>query len=221
MDFEKSGRWISNLGLTALAGYALFLHLSNPAALDIFCFEDGLIEWLTALFYLLAAVIFIYASRWCGLKNIWYWGFVFLFLIVAGEEISWGQRIFNFATPKMLGDINVQAEASFHNIEGIHGSIRAVGLIFIAGICYFIPLTDRFVGWLGRFYRKIRLPIYPLWSITLPTIGILFMLIPRLFFGEIIFNLDEIGEIYLSAGFLVFSLSEYNLAVKTKKGFKK
>ena len=38
-------------------------------------------------------------------------------VFVAGEEISWGQRIIGFATPDYLLDINIQEELNLHNIR--------------------------------------------------------------------------------------------------------
>jgi len=170
------------------------------------CVEDGIIEWLTAIFYFLASLIFICTCKRQGFKNAWYWGFSILFFMIAGEEISWGQRIFQTPTPELLANINVQQEMNLHNIKSIHGNIRALGLLVILGICYIIPVTDKLVGCLQRYYKKIRMPVFPLWMTGIPTIAILFMVIPRLLFDEIVFNLDEIGEIYLSLGFLFFSI---------------
>jgi hypothetical protein len=51
---------------------------------------------------------------------------------VAGEEISWGQRIFGIATPARLEAINWQREISAHNIYGFNGpftyALMLVGL---------------------------------------------------------------------------------------------
>ncbi len=195
--------------LIVFACYALLLHRFGQSVLDELCQEDGIIEWLTTIFYFLASFIFLYACKKQGFKNIWYWGFSLLFFAIAGEEINWGQRIFGFATPELLSSLNVQQESNLHNIKGIHGNIRGLGLIFILAICYIIPLTNKLVKWLHGLYKKTGMPIFPLWVIGVPTIGILFMAIPRLVFHEVIFNLDEVGEVSLSIAFLLFSLSEY------------
>ncbi len=39
-----------------------------------------------------------------------------LMVVFAGEEISWGQRIFGFSTPDSLIEINRQSEFNIHNI---------------------------------------------------------------------------------------------------------
>ncbi len=40
-----------------------------------------------------------------------------MFFFGAGEEISWGQRIFNLQTPEYLSNINDQNEPNIHNIN--------------------------------------------------------------------------------------------------------
>ncbi len=43
--------------------------------------------------------------------------FLFVCFISLGEEISWGQRIFNIQTPKFIADANRQSELNFHNLH--------------------------------------------------------------------------------------------------------
>ena len=40
-----------------------------------------------------------------------------VFFLIAGEELSWGQRIFDLATPDYLSSVNEQDELNFHNIN--------------------------------------------------------------------------------------------------------
>ena len=40
---------------------------------------------------------------------------IILFLM-AGEELSWGQRIFNWETPELIATYNIQKETNFHNL---------------------------------------------------------------------------------------------------------
>jgi hypothetical protein len=43
---------------------------------------------------------------------------------IAGEEISWGQRIFGWGTPEALAEINRQGETTLHNVETIEELVR-------------------------------------------------------------------------------------------------
>ncbi len=77
--------------------------------------EDGVIENLTAGFFLFAAAIF--GLSFIRYRRIFYIVFALVFFIAFGEEISWGQRILGFSTPTSLASINVQGELNLHNIE--------------------------------------------------------------------------------------------------------
>lgn len=44
-------------------------------------------------------------------------GLALLFFFGAGEEISWGQRIFNIQTPEALSEVNEQNEITVHNLN--------------------------------------------------------------------------------------------------------
>ncbi len=194
MHFKNIQKWIIYLLLIGFACYALLLHFYIRNFLSKLCHEGGIVEWFTAIFYFLASLNFIIACKRVGFKNIWYWCIGLLFFIVAGEEISWGQRLFGFATPEILQNVNIQKEITIHNIEVIHGNIRWIGLLVVSGICFIIPITNRFIATLRRFYKRMKIPIYPPWLTGTVIIAILFMAIPRLLFNEKIFNFDEIGK---------------------------
>jgi len=188
--------------LLALGG--VLLHVTNPAVLSQICREDSVVEWLTALFCLFASGLFVYTNRKYSFRNVWLWGYALLLLLIAGEEISWGQRIFCIETPGALARINVQEEMNIHNVRGIHGHVRALGLVLVAGVCFVVPLSNSLVSPLRRWYTRLGHPVFPLWAVGIVAVGVLFMAVPRVALSQIIFNLDEIGEFYLAVGFLVF-----------------
>ena len=85
--------------------------------------EDGPLEWIQFLEYLLSSLIasLIYLRR----KNkkeinslIWLL-IAFLALIIAGEEISWGERLTGIGI-NSISDLNVQGETNFHNLPFFH-----------------------------------------------------------------------------------------------------
>ena len=127
--------------LFAVVGVAM--HFAYPILLQRICQEDGVVETFTALLYLTASALFVMANGQTGSRNIWMWGYVLLFLLVAGEEISWGQRALGLETPAALASVNVQEETNFHNIEGIHGSIRAMAVLVIFAICFVLQVVTK------------------------------------------------------------------------------
>ena len=75
--------------------------------------EDSLLEWGTAILAFIASVLF-FCSGTIGSP------FAFLlciaWLIFALEEISWGQRIFDFESAQFFMTYNLQQETNLHNL---------------------------------------------------------------------------------------------------------
>jgi hypothetical protein len=104
--------------LMGLVGFIIFLLIwqGNPSLVQHVTKEDGLIENLSALFWLEASVICFYRIATSPQDNkilLYFWG-IFCFLCF-GEEISWGQRIFSYSVNAIQG-INLQNEINIHNI---------------------------------------------------------------------------------------------------------
>jgi hypothetical protein len=181
------------------------LYFAAPDVVDTLTVEDGAFENLTALFYLLAAIAFVFAIRRKSAGSAWLALLALACVFVAGEEISWGQRIFGWATPEVIADVNVQEETTIHNLEGVHGNIRALAVVFVAAFCVVLPVTDHYSSALRSFYRRLRLPVFPWSGIAWVAVAIGFMLVPRLV-GDHVGALDEVGETALAVAFLVFGL---------------
>ncbi len=81
--------------------------------------EDGWAEYLTAVAFFLAGLVTAataYMERSWTLRSFYFLGAVAM-LFVAGEEISWGQRLFEWETPDFMMSLNQQGESNLHNIE--------------------------------------------------------------------------------------------------------
>ena len=178
--------------------------------------EDGPLQYATAISYFAAGVIFTIPMKDRGIGRLWLLGLALMCFFVAGEEISWGQRLFNISTPSMIENVNVQSELNIHNIDGIHQSIRAVGLLIVGTLYILIP----FAAWLFRYARvlvdKLEVPVPSALARLWVVIGISFMLIPRLIDVERLFSLDEVGETYLAVGFLLFALTALEVEFKNE-----
>ena len=204
-------RFLLLASILAMGVAGALLQLGNELLLEWFCQEDGLLESLSAIFYFLAAGMFVYANHREGYRNIWLWGYALLFLMIAGEEISWGQRLLGIATPPALAAANVQGEVNLHNIQGVHGTIRALSLLVVLGVCYVVPLASRFCSPPRKLLIRLRHPVFPLWAAGIVSLAIVFMIIPRLAAGQQFFGLgepgrfDELGEFFLAVAFLVFA----------------
>jgi len=120
--------------------FAMFwLPSLRPAALRLLG-EYGPIEMATFL-ALSAAGVGAIAHAWSvarrperGGEAAFFLALGVVLLAAAGEEISWGQWFFHFATPPAFRS-NVQGELNVHNLPGLHGHSELLRLAFgLAGL---------------------------------------------------------------------------------------
>lgn len=99
----------------------IFIYTSLPL-FERYIQEDGVIEWLTVLGLLAASVLSLYRGITLFRKKRWFFITTNLILgvllfMAAGEEISWGQRIFGIETPAYFKEKNLQGETNLHNLK--------------------------------------------------------------------------------------------------------
>ncbi len=146
---NKLERWIlAYVFVTVLLG--VYLAIFNQPYFDqSYTIEDGFLEWLTVIG--LTATASVCTARVIQLAGHRSPLFLLvtalvalLFFCAAGEEISWGQRLFNVQSSEFFRAHNAQSETNLHNlvVDGtkvnklIFG--RILGLVFA---CYFLVLT--------------------------------------------------------------------------------
>ena len=119
---DRYGRGVFLL-LFGVLGFTVLSYWSLGTFWDVpwYAGEDGVTEWATVAL-LLASVVFsaVMARTLAGLGHR---GLGLLFLAVAAgallgtmEEISWGQRVFGWSTPKIVSSVNEQDETNLHNL---------------------------------------------------------------------------------------------------------
>jgi hypothetical protein len=143
---------------------AIFTLLTEQ--LEIFWREDSLIENLQSLLYLAAALAQLYLSsvflRRGGerLRGIFHLLLFLLFLVVGMEEISWGQRIFDWETPPFFEEINVQNETNIHNLfSGVFSPLHLAIVLFINTYCYLLPLLFHVSSFSRALLERLRMPV--------------------------------------------------------------
>ena len=67
------------------------------------------------------------------------------FLLLAGEEISWAQRIFDIETPSTLERINAQKELNLHNLRGLRPALNGALLLTSTLLLVLTRLRPRWV----------------------------------------------------------------------------
>lgn len=92
-------------------------------------------------------------------------------VVIAGEELSWGQWIFHWDTPEALAAVNLQNETNAHNlvdprIYDLVYSVIGFGILVLAGLAYFgfhqapaasRPLPVRLLNAAGSWLRGSRI----------------------------------------------------------------
>ena len=117
--------WVATLGGLILA--ALYAFCEGLGIADLYL-EDQIFENISTAGFFLAALLLIQpVQRWRRFKTTTTWpawrlvcAFHLLliagFVVVAGEEISWGQRVFGWETPQTVAEVNLQQETNLHNL---------------------------------------------------------------------------------------------------------
>ena len=150
--------------------YGIFLgHFVGKEEFLKYVREDGPVEYPTAFFLFFSSLVCLYRIfQYRKLKKpLWVltWAvLVFLFFFAAGEEISWGQRIFGIESGNFFLHHNKQAEMNFHNLVVDGQSLNVwifSRLMFVVLIIYFI--FSRLMVWKIPFIRnlvnKFRVPL--------------------------------------------------------------
>ena len=176
--------------LVAILGTYLVALSIDGERLDQLSWEDGLIEDLGAVFFLAAtigfAVVSLFAAAGAPLsaapdkRRALVFGLLAVLMFVClGEEISWGQRIFDWSTPESISELNAQNETNIHNIWFVHqwnrdgtekgfvGKLLNMNRLFSAFwliVFVFIPIAARLSARARRLFRTSEIPVPPLWA---------------------------------------------------------
>lgn len=192
---------------------ALVVAASIPwrEAFLFFVEEDHLLEWLQVAMVLgiagCAAVIAVLLFG-MGLRTL---GLVYMLgvvaaVFIAGEEISWGQRIFGWATPEELAALNRQGETNIHNIGNVLRAFNLVMLI-ISAVAVVLPVARiRRVGYRPMSVEEMAL-IPPLFvasgfALAFAYRAVRFTLIPEGRF--VVTHFQEVTEAAFYGSILVF-----------------
>jgi len=204
---------------------AAYLSLAHERWFDWITDEDRAVEWVQTLVLLLAFCVYAILARrhWKVGRRVTALLSTFVAIgavAIAGEEISWGQRILGWATPALLDAINYQGEANIHNIGAIATTSRLVQFS-AAGYGVLVPL----LALLPRIPKRVRdsyfVPPVTLASFFLGPFAYWAVRIP-LEPSRAFFQLSEITELSSYTGLAVFGVlslrrlhAEANLAPGT------
>lgn len=134
-----------------------------------FAQEDGPAEWGTAVALFLAAIILFRHSmvswgRHGAVTAVILLVYSLIFVFGAGEEISWGQRIFGWESGDYFAENNFQNETNLHNLvvgekqltKTLFGPILTLVLVLYLVV---MPLLYPRQRWVRSFARILRVPV--------------------------------------------------------------
>ena len=173
---------------------------------DLLRSEDGPLEWLQFFEYVsssfLALFIYIRQKNKKEINSLIWLMIAILSLVIAGEEISWGERITGIGITT-ISNLNVQGETNFHNLPFFHNYL--LDPVF--------EISCIFLGWFGwRKFKKID--AFPSKELSL---YFLFVALFYFYFDiswasttEQIRNDQEIFEFLLSSGIFIHCLKNFS-----------
>jgi hypothetical protein len=204
---ERLHRVIPTCALLLVA-FDILLYAAAPVAHWRFNVEDSFVENVTFFAFLLAGG-YMLASLKARDGRMWYALLAAGCLLVAGEEVSWGQRLFEIPTPPELWSLNRQHELNLHNIAGVHEHVKSVGLTLILAFTVVLPALYRFSAAARRRIDAWRIPLVRLDSSELIVLAAALMVAPRLMIHDNPF--DEIGEMILGLAFMLIAFDRQGL----------
>jgi hypothetical protein len=144
-----------------LAGYSIaagsFLDAETQVMINR---EDGVIEELSAILLLVASAVSLWVAWRVGPRDRrfpMHLFLAFLFFVMCGEEISWGQRYIGLETPEALAAVNVQGEINFHNMFGYFFDHMFIAAFFVWLVL--VPLAAAYSRFFRRTFWTVGLPV--------------------------------------------------------------
>ena len=234
-SFKKNSRLL--LFLIPFWLFPLFYYFKyyNDELFHSLAREDSLFEYSTMFGYLTSSIVMILSFRiifqakktkqYPWLIYLFTLGFVaFAMFVIAGEEISWGQRIIGFETPEDVAANNNQLEFNIHN----SGQVQPLVFYAYTIITLYCMSAFAIVTALRPIFRNKS--AYRFFHLFAPSPLLIAFFIPMLFLGLAkiligdtynIVRWEETIELFLSLGIMTFLIMVYKQLLHNKKDLSK
>jgi hypothetical protein len=125
-------------GACAYVAFCLWFATQRPEAYRAAMQEDRLVEWASVVVFGAAGVVQLVRA---GRNRRPFDALVgFFLLFVAGEEMSWGQRLFGLTPPSYFLEHNTQQEMNIHNFGTVFGGPKGPFTLVLIGYAALMPL---------------------------------------------------------------------------------
>jgi len=167
--------------------------------------EDGVMEWMSVALLIYLAGLCL--RRLTALRSFRPKAFfvtlllaTLAFLFVAGEEVSWGQRIFAIDTPEWIRENNQQGEMNLHNLMVGDFSVNKVifgNLLTFALLLYVVvlPIVAHRSSRIKGLVERCGLP--------LPTLLQSILFFPAAFIPDALIDAAQADELVETCGLLM------------------
>lgn len=192
----------------------------NRQLFTVLTMEDGPIEWPQFFCFLGASIAGVMVAwkrfraghPWQGLL---YVGFGLAAFLIAGEEISWGQRLFGWQTPADLAAINHQGETTVHNIRWVQELLGFL-LMIASGVAAAMPFLNKKYEFGKRWSEGDFLFVPPIFTVTCFFTMFAYKVVRFIFLPTSDFTVTKYGEwpeLCFAAGLLIFAYLNYRRLV--------
>jgi hypothetical protein len=206
--------WILLVAPLALMAVMSAIMVADGELFHFLIDEDHPIEWLQFAAIATAAVAFALAALHAHRQGrrglaVLYALIAISCVFVAGEEISWGQRIFGFGTPAVLEDVNHQDELNIHDI-GLFQKLFNLGELLAGLYGLALPVLWAMPRVRARLGRLDPLLVPPICLVALFLLPFVYRTIRLVFLpnvGERLVLLGEVPELAFYIGVLVVGIA--------------
>lgn len=115
MIIKNSHRHVAWLLFFGIAAAYLLMAVKFPHAYIVATYEDLVGEWAQVYLFAITMVLAVRQAFISSRFRLFFSVLALACLYVAGEEISWGQRLFDVPTPEFFSEHNLQQETNLHN----------------------------------------------------------------------------------------------------------
>lgn len=213
MFTRNSHRHVAWLIFLVIAGAYLLMAVKFPRAYIVATYEDLVGEWAQVFLFAITMLLAVRQAIISARFRLFFGLLAFACLYVVGEEISWGQRIFDIQTPEFFNEHNLQQETNLHNLltgpistvmkQTLEYAIAAALIGYGLGYPWMLRLRMRAALWLEN--KGLAAP--PLYLSPFFILGGFFEL------GLFNFNEAEIAEILIPFALAVMTLG-YTLSCR-------
>jgi len=200
-------------------GIVSYLFFYDPVSFSFLIAEDHFAEYGTSVSFGLAGITLLILSLAPGpkIRRVVWMLIGITALVIAAEEISWGQRIFNIETPVAFSEHNTQSEASLHNLavfqfhdDRLHFFVSYLILSYLFFSLMVLALMPR----LAKAFTSIGIPLIQIRLFPVFLLAPCFILLKPI---TKIAKTDELGEFYLGIAVLMWAIDLFLFPIERKR----